>query len=169
MTDNEIIKALECCSSYCRNECSYYNDDLCMENMQKQAIDLINRQKAEIDGLIAGQESLQKHLAEKNAEIESIRRKALLEGASYFAGHSNYHGDTILCILKCMAEGKQVKSARPLNMHEIKSEAIKEFAERLKPLYMNDVRFYRKTKDIVEKDLRRIDNLVKEMTENRRK
>ena len=171
MTDKEIIECAENCIREnpscisCPFDEGTYTADECMGKLIAKLVDVNNRQKAEIDGLIAGQESLQKHLAEKNAEIESIRRKALLEGASYFAGHSNYHGDTILCILKCMAEGKQVKSARPLNMHEIKSEAIKEFAERLKPLYMNDVRFYRKTKDIVEKDLRRIDNLVKEMAE----
>lgn len=139
MTDDEIIKALECCGTYCCNECFYYNDDLCIENMSKQAIDLINRQKA---------------------EVESVRRKALLEAVRKFAGHSDYHGDTILCILKCMAEGKEVKTARPLNKKEIKTEAIKEFAERLKENY--NVIFGRKAVSIAD-----INSLVKEMTEEK--
>ena len=62
-----------------------------------------------------------------NAEIERLRdevskarRKALLEAKSKFAGHSDYHGDTILCKLICMAEGKEVGVAKPLDKSEIK-------------------------------------------------
>ena len=134
MTDNEIIKALECCSmgSYpaCR-DCPYHDDYVnrgCINKRNADIKDLISRQKA---------------------EIESARRKALLEATRKFAGHSDYHGDTILCILKCMAEGKETETARPLNKKEIKTEAIKEFAEKLK----------KRTWDITY-----IDNLVKEMT-----
>ena len=55
MTDKEIIKALECCCSPKVNAC----DDCpfhkrCYENnewLEKEAIDLINRQKAEIERL----------------------------------------------------------------------------------------------------------------------
>ena len=55
MTDNEIINALECCCSPKVNAC----DDCpfhkrCYENnewLEKEAIDLINRQKAEIERL----------------------------------------------------------------------------------------------------------------------
>ena len=56
MTDNEIIKALECCSH--RNEdlpcdgCPAYNiAQMCMEDLMSAALDLINRQKAEIERL----------------------------------------------------------------------------------------------------------------------
>lgn len=58
MTDNEIIKALECCSTSkvnCTN-CPYDGDDLlrpCSCNLMKDAIDLINRQKAENERLQA--------------------------------------------------------------------------------------------------------------------
>lgn len=54
MTDNEIIKALECCSH--RNEdlpcdgCPAYNiAQMCMEDLMSAALDLINRQKLEIE------------------------------------------------------------------------------------------------------------------------
>lgn len=58
MTDNEIIKALECCSDdeprFC-SVCPYYlqdkDNDYCREDMNKDALSLINRQKAEIETL----------------------------------------------------------------------------------------------------------------------
>ena len=54
-----------------------------------------------------------------------------MEASSKFAGHSNYHGDTILCKLICMAEGQEVGIAIPLDMSEMKANAYKEFAEKL--------------------------------------
>ena len=55
MTDNEIVKALECCCSVDVNACDNcpfhercYNNN---EWIEKEAIDLINRQKAEIERL----------------------------------------------------------------------------------------------------------------------
>ena len=49
-----------------------------------------------------------------------------------FAGHSDYHGDTILSIINCMAEGKEVESATPLNTDEIKLKAIKWAFEKIR-------------------------------------
>lgn len=59
MTDNEIIKALECCSHRNGNlQCelcpAYSIAQMCMEDLMSDAFDLINKQKAEI-------ERLQKH------------------------------------------------------------------------------------------------------------
>ena len=66
MTDNEIIKALEVCGT---NEECYYcplnNISGCMHNLMMVALDLIKRQQEMIDSLIAGQETLQKHFADK--------------------------------------------------------------------------------------------------------
>ena len=87
-------------------------------NAINDMFDLINRQKAEIERL--------------KSELSNTRRKALLEASSKFAGHSNYHGDTILCKLICMAEGQEVDTAIPLDISKIKTEAYTEFAERLK-------------------------------------
>ena len=116
-TDEEIIETLECCaySDGCeRCQCSKQCDGA--EHLIN-ALDLINRQKAEIERL--------------KSELSNTRRKALLEASSKFAGHSNYHGDTILCKLICMAEGQEVGIAIPLDMSEMKANAYKEFAERL--------------------------------------
>ena len=53
MTDNDIIKALEYCSDALSNctICPYEDDDnyQCFDKVKKDAIDLINRQKAEIE------------------------------------------------------------------------------------------------------------------------
>ncbi|MBQ5825146.1 MAG: hypothetical protein IIW48_10130 [Clostridia bacterium] len=83
MTDNEIIKALECCGKsgwlFDCEGCPCYdeNEDIqtseCQERLMNKALDLINRQQEMIDALIAGQETLQKALAEKNAEIEKLK------------------------------------------------------------------------------------------------
>ena len=54
MTDNEIIKALEYCMyddyDYCK-ECMYRENKPCQENLIRDALCLINRQKAEIERL----------------------------------------------------------------------------------------------------------------------
>lgn len=80
MIDNEIIKALECCSiddhiGVCK-ECPF--TDVCDEDgqaLQKHALDLINRQQAEIERLEAqhremciGMKVLKKKAIEKFAE-----------------------------------------------------------------------------------------------------
>ena len=58
MTDNEIIKALECCIAPKCGECSIFNNSeirrvpgRCIVTLEKNALDLINRQKAEIERL----------------------------------------------------------------------------------------------------------------------
>ena len=54
MTDNEIIKALSCCSNvpYCPTDCPLIeNDRDCLLALQKPMLDFINRQKAEIERL----------------------------------------------------------------------------------------------------------------------
>ena len=124
MTDNEIVKALEDLVKCNNNEIDCDNCSLsvfyprCPEEIGELSLDLINRQKEEIERL--------------KEEVSKTRRKALLEASSKFAGHSDYHGDTILCKLICMAEGKEVKSARPLDKAEIKVEAYKECIEKVK-------------------------------------
>ena len=122
LTDEEIISSLEVIATTCNcNECKIRSGKWgtcnCSETTANAALDLINHQKLEIESL--------------KSELSNTRRKALLEASSKFEGHSNYHGDTILCKLICMAEGKDVGIAKPLDISEIKAEAYKEFAERL--------------------------------------
>lgn len=59
MTDNEIVKALECCSkadcdNFCSDicpQCPYKNERYCAAEISKDALSLINRQKAETEKL----------------------------------------------------------------------------------------------------------------------
>lgn len=117
LTDEEIIKVLECCAYNDGCERCQYSKQCDGAEHLINTLDLINRQKAEIERL--------------KSELSNTRRKALLEASSKFAGHSNYHGDTILCKLICMAEGQEVGIAIPLDMSEMKANAYKEFAEKL--------------------------------------
>lgn len=120
MTDEQIIKALECCATDDGDDCfqcPYCNlffepgDGGCVNRCRKDALDLINRQKAEI-------ERTEKELTEYKLRLK---------------------------MSECTVD-------------EIKSEAIKEFAEKLKK------RFYLSAGRCVV-DVYHIDNLVKEMTE----
>ena len=87
MTDNEIIKALECCVSSTGSEacngCPFNVKDICEKDsnaLAKFSLDLINRQKAEIkkkdteiDILIRKKETLRNEISElqrKNFELE---------------------------------------------------------------------------------------------------
>lgn len=129
-TDEEILKALECC--LCDNsECLQCDDkELCKmgrDELAVKTLDLINRKMEETDRLKVEIERLK-------LEVSNTRRKALLEASSKFAGHSNYHGDTILSKLICMAEGQEVDTAIPFDMSEMKAETCEEFSEKLKEI-----------------------------------
>jgi hypothetical protein len=140
MTDNEIIKALECCwqeKECIGDKCPLFksiND--CAPLIAMEALDLINRQKAEKEALINGQETLQKYISEQKAEIERVR----------------------------VEKDNLIKTYK-----ECQVEAVKEFAERLKENRIDiDVSFgygkehYTEAVAVVE-----IDRLVKEFTEGK--
>ena len=83
MTDNEIIKALDCCGFEYGNLCSvcpkYEKDnDFCQEELHNYAIDLINRQKAEI-------ERLKKILAEEEEKYKLCAKRFYKVGVKEFA------------------------------------------------------------------------------------
>ena len=121
MTDNEIIKALKCCWNGECNNCP--NQSNCAEiSVFDSVIDLINRQKAEIERLINRVSVL--------AEIE--KDYAL-----------KYGDDFDVSIVK----------------KKIKSEARKEFAERLK------AKSKKRVSDIYGERIyfKDIDNLLEEM------
>ena len=140
MTDNEIIKALECCLSgkdydtacmKCPIEPICESDDILL----KYALDLINRQKA---------------------EIERLKKKANTPFAKV-----TFDENKLKEIVSDVAKNIE------FNLNSVKSEAIKEFAERLKEKLDN----CRMVHDYIytgydTRDIRYcIDNLVKEMTE----
>lgn len=140
MTDNKIIKALECCAEEkpC-NECplfDYTEDEIkCKNKCFVDALDLINRQRAKIKALEMDNAQLQSDIANANmnsdhalAEIEWLKARNVNNCCNW-----------------------QIK------YNPLRAEAIKEFAERLK----KELGFGRHT------SYDEIDNLVKEMTEGK--
>ena len=112
MTDEQIIKALECCDcptlAGCDECCLKCTDD-CTGNLTKATIDLINRQKAEI-------ERLNKELEETQEKLEIL----LCEATGGLLSKHTYTVNTMTTyahdyVLKCCDEAE--------------AEAIKEFAE----------------------------------------
>ena len=159
MTDEQIIKALECCftndfgKTNC-NKCVFYTATAkCMDDMQNAVIALFNRQKEKIkefDGKIVIQQGM---IDYQKAEIERMEKE--------------------------LTEYKLRLKMSECTVDEIKSEAIKDFAKRLKSK-LNDLEFRTKThrKTVPTKFCddnanwvmhecvpEEIDNLVKEMTE----
>ena len=98
MTDNEIIKALECCGFEYGNPCSvcpkYEKDnDFCQEELHNYALDLINRQQAEIERLKIENQSLRSaanscKLHYNEARAEAV--KEFVENVTYCKYCKNY-------------------------------------------------------------------------------
>lgn len=123
MTDNEIIKALECCCSeevQCRNCTLPQNvkDGLeCGTVIAKECLDLINRQKAE-------NEHLQDLLVEANAEIakqETEIERLQAERKANFDGWKK-RGEELASHYEAMYQ---------MAIAAVRAEAIKEFAAEL--------------------------------------
>lgn len=172
LTDNEIIKALECCvRSTSGNDCEKLHCPACkdfgchymdssdrddsyealVEGLGKDALDLISRQKAtikEFDEKIVMQMGLIEY---QKAEIERLQ-KAGKESVDCFTRMETLYK------IKC----KELEVA--------KSSAIKEFAEKLKEKQRRMIDYdeagWGSQIFIVEVDA--IDNLVKEITRSKR-
>ena len=161
MTDNEIIKVLECCMQTenisCCAKCSLRDKDYCYSEVSKYALDLINRQKAEI-------ERLQKHnsvVAHKHYDdgIKEFAEKVneLLE--RYSVIHENAEA-AISDVIECDNETIEMQSV--WDVHTLIKNEMSEYEEmyRLQDNIENIAK-ERLLKEI-EKDLRL---LIKEMTE----
>lgn len=126
MTDNDTKKALECCCKGDKKdcfECPLQNSWDCHKELREKALDLINRQKAEIERLESKVKKLGKEQYDLCSQIVNLK--------------------------------DDVKYS--------KSEAIKEFAERLKNATLPVTLGGKYKYDVITKE--GIDNLVKEMTE----
>lgn len=153
MTDNEIIKALECCTNddaHCR-ECPYDCTGTirkhCSDVLAEDAISLINRQKAELDDLKRDDLPRCKDALRRANEIGMALEKEnqeLKEKIEYLNG-------VITTTAECAYESRQMA------MKWARAEAIKEFAQDLKEaLYFTE--FGTPVVDVSD-----IDDFVKEM------
>lgn len=157
-TDNEIMKALGCCCVSECDECPYDEQTACVEILKEGTLALINRQKAMIDGLIAGKETLQKALCDKNAEIERLQRQ-LQEGIDL--------SDTALKIVKSEARKELAEKVKPilremfdLMMDDYEGKCIVENCKKHSSIPCMNEYCIKENREIWET---KIDNLVKEM------
>ena len=96
MIEKDTIKGLECCTDEwyenC-NECPYSIDTVSCERMKllEDSLDLINHKQELLEAAIAGQETLQKALAEKEREIDDLKveNQSLRTAANYYQLHYN--------------------------------------------------------------------------------
>ena len=167
MTDNEIIKLLECCK---KSQCSkcYYSKECDGYTQVNYALDLINRQQAEIQRITEKfncQQTVYADLSKiiKNQKEEIVRLEYENEILSKNADTAFQDG---------LNEAQDLYAEQIKD--EIKSEAIKECAERLKEKVENVRKKYQrlcreqdeKEDEIIEIHckgiIKLINNLVKE-------
>lgn len=106
MTDEEIVKALECCSDYQNadtcEQCPFKDKECATtERLDKYALDLIKRKDAEIDILIRKKETLRDEIVDLQAQVEMLKKEIITL--------VKYGDDTGECrIFKCSVCGVKV-------------------------------------------------------------
>ena len=86
LPDKEIVKALEECIELRFDDTEYATVRL---DTLTNALDLITRQQAEKEALIAGQETLQKYIAQQKIEIERLKNRFMDMERSCYNGRTN--------------------------------------------------------------------------------
>ena len=158
MTDNEIKKALECCAELKCHECPYEPKEWkqgsfgCMCEIQGVALDLINRQKEEKEHLeyvlMAVMHSVDKWLEGDELKQDEANRACTMREKTLkiteklhkkIDGLQKAKQESFVAIEKRKAEIERLQTEKaklhkliPKMIKEAKSEAYKEFAERLK-------------------------------------
>ena len=151
MTDNEIIKALTEWSERGFTLCN-----VCMPEFARHILGLINRQQATIKSDIAAKEICAEVIGRQDKEIERLQN-ILLRFMDEVAKWEYKHGLDVseLPLIPICDERRSI-------IDHYRSEAIKEFAERLKARI--DIWVFGYLKAEITHDIEcAIDNLVKEM------
>ena len=172
MTDNEIIKALECCKTGddCKG-CPYYANGryTCGEHFNEDVLDLINRQKAEIEDLKEAKEkaaaTAMRVIKRQDAEIKRLLTKLTRFNEKIAQPYILINTDAELTAEMKEALRTQKSVFVPdnegtvirIDEASIKAEAVKEFAERLKERFESGSTYSGGLLFV------NIDNLVKEM------
>lgn len=161
MTDKEIMKALECCGDeemlkWC-TDCPYFDkeNDFCQEDLSRDALDLINRQQAEIEKYRKLDELAEKCIENQKLEIKQLEGDILEEKLNYSHIKELYEEEKAKVE---KAKQKVINSCKMLKT--ARAEVIKEFADRLKNVWFDN---HFDSPDIDFDYF--VDNLVKEMVE----
>ncbi len=127
MTDEQIIKALECCKSDRCRDCPSLCDEECLTpNMEEQVSLVIKRQKAEIEELRSDKIIAERH--EKDARDLFVNCTQQLEEANAEIEGLEETRYELACIIDDLREERNRLLQK---LQQAQSEAIKEFAERL--------------------------------------
>ena len=147
LTDEEIVKALECCTKdgWCK-ECPYFINGIDCGNQRSENdyLDLINRQKAEIERLTQRldyynkssdyHEGNQKELEERNAELQKQVDELKTENKELYKEHTTLIAGSILKQQDIVKD-----TAKEIYCHIAKAyydkEMLKIFREYLKERY----------------------------------
>jgi hypothetical protein len=161
---DDIIKLLKVCStaSGC-SSCPLADSTDCAGEVSLLALDVINRQKAEIEKLRKENDELKDGYFQKR--YEEVEHQELMGLREAWRKSTDQNMDLQLEIERLETENKEQDQAIINALHrmgQIRAEAIKEFAEMLKNQVIPQKRDGY-TCDIVLKST--IDNLVKEKTE----
>lgn len=98
-TDEEIVKALECCAdcdcynAIAKEDCPFVNIPFCKNYMRKQALDLINRQRAEVAYWMDAAVNAKKEAV--GAFAERLKKYYASLNGKTAAGSVEYHIDQI--------------------------------------------------------------------------
>lgn len=151
MTDNEIMKVLECCTNgHPCYKCELLGDDECAFTINRIALDLINRQKSKVQALKMDIEQLQNdiinancncdHIAmlfeEEKAENQSLKKVA--ETQQSLAMERHFEIERLKAEIEKYRNfinqklGGAVDLISVYDIEVAKAEAIKEFAGRMK-------------------------------------
>ena len=169
MTYEQIIEALECCNGYDCETCMAlkYCDYMHPGALARSSLDIINSQKAEIERLNIELKAMRGAANSYKAEIERLKDKIFvlendLEKAENLSDALGNDVDIKLNHIYDLEE----------NLKKAKSEAIKECLEKVKNYIKTHCNPYGKPDfdyDTSIKILNFIDNLVKEITEEKEK
>ena len=140
-TDKQIVKALECCQSHtitdCRDCPNRASGDNCVNELMRNALDLINRQKVEIEEFEVERKKLQDRIVSLFNENEGLQTE-----------------------LQIYKQNRMTLYERIELVEKTRIKTVKEFAERvINLIYSAD--------DINPITEWQIDNIVTEMTEGK--
>lgn len=162
MTDNEIVKALECCANGSCKECPCSVGAYCLAPSDEKIIDLINRQKEENE-----------RLKNKILEDDRLLNDRVQESINAVCSANQKYVDALEKAFNDRTAELQTAKAEIERLQKYNTEVaykhyndgindgIKEFANRLKDKSLTKWDYH----DAV--DIAEIDNLVKEMTEGK--
>ena len=148
MTDEQIIKALECCTNNddCGAGCPCFSEkqNMCGEynGLLKQSLDLINRQKSDIERLskrIAGQKhslfEQQSYTAKLQNELRTIKSEAIKEFADKITeifvryAHLHNYADKARTETIESAEGYEIEMQSVWDVLSLKKYEMAEYEE----------------------------------------